>query len=29
VKKTGLTVSGSTIENWNDGESHSGDARMQ
>ncbi len=29
VKKTGLTVSGSTIENWNDGGSHSGDAKMQ
>lgn len=28
VKKTGLTLSGSTIENWNDGGSHSGDAMM-
>ena len=28
VKKTGLTLSGSTIENWNDGGSHSGDAKM-
>jgi len=28
VKKTGLTISGSTIENWNDGGSHSGDATM-
>ncbi len=28
VKKTGLTLSGCTIENWNDGGSHSGDARM-
>ena len=26
VKKTGLAISGSTIENWNDGGSHSGDA---
>lgn len=29
VKKTGLAVSGCTIENWNDGGSHSGDATMQ
>lgn len=29
VRKTGLTVSGSTIEDWNDGGSHSGDAKMQ
>ena len=28
VKKTGLTLSGSTIENWNDGGSHAGDAKM-
>ena len=28
VKKTGLTLSGSTIVNWNDGGSHSGDAMM-
>ncbi len=28
VKKTGLAVSGSTIEPWNDGGSHAGDARM-
>ena len=28
LKKTGLTLSGCTIENWNDGGSHSGDARM-
>ena len=28
VKKTELTLSGSTIENWNDGGSHSGDAKM-
>lgn len=27
VKKTGLTLSGSTIENWNDGGSHAGDAK--
>lgn len=29
VKKTGLTVSGSTIEPWNDGGSVTGDAKMQ
>ena len=28
VKKTGLTLSESTIENWNDGGSHTGDAKM-
>lgn len=29
VKKTGLQVSGCTIEGWNDGGSHFGDAKMQ
>ncbi len=29
VKKTGLTISGSTIADWNDGGTHSGDAKMQ
>ena len=29
VKKTGLTVSGSTIEPWNNGGSVTGDAKMQ
>ena len=29
VKKTGLAISGCTIEDWNDGGSHSGDATMQ
>ena len=28
MKKTGLILSGNTIENWNDGGSHSGDAKM-
>ena len=28
LKKSGLTISGSTIENWNDGGSHSGYATM-
>lgn len=28
VKKTGLTLTGSTIENWSDGGTHAGDARM-